>query len=47
MTAQLPARTRWGLVLLLAATATAAYLCRVNISVAGALVMQEYGLTQT
>ena len=33
--------------LLLAATATAAYLCRVNISVAGALVMQEYGLTQT
>jgi ACS family glucarate transporter-like MFS transporter len=37
---------RWGLVLLLAATATAAYLCRVNISVAGALVMQEYGLTQ-
>jgi ACS family glucarate transporter-like MFS transporter len=40
-------RTRWGLVLLLAATATAAYLCRVNISVAGALVMKEYGLTQT
>jgi ACS family glucarate transporter-like MFS transporter len=34
-------------VLLLAATATAAYLCRVNISVAGALVMNEYGLTQT
>jgi len=41
------ARAHWGLVLLLAATATAAYLCRVNISVAGALVMQEYGLTQT
>ena len=41
------ARTHWGLVLLLAATATAAYLCRVNISVAGLLVMQEYGLTQT
>jgi len=41
------ARTHWGLVLLLAATATAAYLCRVNISVAGALVMQEYGLSQT
>jgi ACS family glucarate transporter-like MFS transporter len=41
------ARTHWGLVLLLAATATAAYLCRVNISVAGALVMEEYGLTQT
>jgi ACS family glucarate transporter-like MFS transporter len=34
-------------VLLLAATATAAYLCRVNLSVAGALVMKEYGLTQT
>ena len=47
MTATPPARTHWGLVLLLAATATAAYLCRVNISVAGALVMQEYGLTQT
>ena len=42
-----PPRTHWGLVLLLAATATAAYLCRVNISVAGALVMEEYGLTQT
>ena len=40
-------RTHWGLVLLLAATATAAYLCRVNISVAGVMVMQEYGLTQT
>ena len=40
-------RTHWSLVLLLAATATAAYLCRVNISVAGALVMQEYGLSQT
>jgi ACS family glucarate transporter-like MFS transporter len=47
VTATPPARSRWGLVLLLAATATAAYLCRVNISVAGALVMQEYGLTQT
>jgi ACS family glucarate transporter-like MFS transporter len=35
------------LVLLLAATATAAYLCRVNISVAGALVMEEYKLSQT
>ena len=39
-------RAPWGLVLLLAATATAAYLCRVNISVAGALVMQEFGLSQ-
>ena len=44
-----PARgtsAHWGLVVLLAATATAAYLCRVNISIAGALVMQEFGLTQ-
>ena len=47
MTGSPAARTRWGLVLLLAATATAAYLCRVNISVAGALVMEEYGLSQT
>ena len=47
MTGESITRTHWGLVLLLAATATAAYLCRVNISVAGALVMAEYGLTQT
>jgi ACS family glucarate transporter-like MFS transporter len=47
VTGTLAVRTHWGLVLLLAATATAAYLCRVNISVAGALVMKEYGLTQT
>jgi ACS family glucarate transporter-like MFS transporter len=46
MTGSTPVHPRWGLVLLLAATATAAYLCRVNISVAGALVMEEYGLTQ-
>jgi len=46
MTEPTTGRARWGLVLLLAATATAAYLCRVNISVAGAQVMQEYGLTQ-
>ena len=47
MTGAARSRTHWGLVLLLAATATAAYLCRVNVSVAGALVMQEYGLSQT
>jgi MFS transporter, ACS family, glucarate transporter len=41
-----PRRVPWGIVLLLAGTATAAYLCRVNISVAGALIMQEYGLSQ-
>jgi ACS family glucarate transporter-like MFS transporter len=46
MTEPTTGRAHWGLVLLLAATATAAYLCRVNISVAGALVMQEDGLTQ-
>ncbi len=31
---------------LLCATATASYLCRVNVSVAGALIMEELGLTQ-
>jgi ACS family glucarate transporter-like MFS transporter len=41
-----PAQTRWAWVALLCATATAAYLCRVNISVAGALAMQELGLSQ-
>jgi hypothetical protein len=29
----------WRLVLLLSATATASYLCRVNVSVTGALLM--------
>lgn len=36
----------WGLVALLAATATASYLCRVNVSVAGALMMKELALDQ-
>ena len=36
----------WRLVALLSATATASYLCRVNISVAGVLMMRELGLTQ-
>jgi MFS family permease len=35
------------MVALLSATATASYLCRVNVSVAGALVMREFGLSQT
>jgi len=39
-------RADWGLVALLSGTATAAYLCRVNVSVAGALIMEEYGLNQ-
>jgi MFS transporter, ACS family, glucarate transporter len=37
---------RWTLVALLAATATASYLCRVNVSVAGALMMKELALDQ-
>jgi sugar phosphate permease len=36
----------WRLVALLSATATASYLCRVNVSVAGVLVMRELGLSQ-
>jgi ACS family glucarate transporter-like MFS transporter len=39
-------RTPWSLVALLCATATAGYLCRVNASTVGALLMQEFGLTQ-
>ena len=40
------ARRPWGWVALLCATATASYLCRVNVSVAGAQLMGELGLTQ-
>jgi ACS family glucarate transporter-like MFS transporter len=36
----------WHLVILLCATATASYLCRVNLSVAGALLMPALGLSQ-
>lgn len=39
-------RRPWALVALLSATATASYLCRVNVSVAGAFIMGEFGLTQ-
>jgi ACS family glucarate transporter-like MFS transporter len=39
-------RTRWNMVALLAATATAGYICRVNVSTAGALLMPEFGLSQ-
>ena len=39
-------RTQWAWVSLLCATATAGYLCRVNASVAGALLMQELHLSQ-
>lgn len=38
--------TPWSLVALLCATATASYLCRVNVSTAGALLMGEFGLSQ-
>ena len=40
------ARNPWPWVGLLSATATASYLCRVNLSVAGALLMQELHLSQ-
>src|SRR5690348_16502217 len=36
----------WWLVGLLSATATASYLCRVNVSVAGVLMTRELGLSQ-
>lgn len=36
----------WRLVALVCATATASYLCRVNVSVAGVLLMQDLSLTQ-
>jgi two-component system nitrogen regulation sensor histidine kinase NtrY len=40
------ARTPWPAVALLCATATASYMCRVNVSTAGALFMEEFGLDQ-
>jgi MFS transporter, ACS family, glucarate transporter len=39
-------RREWAWVSLLCATASAAYLCRVNVSVAGALLMEELHLSQ-
>jgi MFS transporter, ACS family, glucarate transporter len=39
-------RSPWPWVGLLCATATASYLCRVNVSIAGAQLMEELGLTQ-
>ena len=39
-------RSPWAWVALLCATATASYLCRVNVSVAGALLMDELHLSQ-
>lgn len=39
-------RTAWPVVALLCATATASYICRVNVSTAGVLLMTEFGLSQ-
>ena len=39
-------RTPWRWVALLAATAIASYLCRVNITVAGEPIMREFGVSQ-
>jgi ACS family glucarate transporter-like MFS transporter len=39
-------KTRWNLVALLSATATASYLSRVNVSVAGVMMRDEFGLSQ-
>ncbi len=39
-------RRPWPLVAMLCVTATAGYICRVNVSTAGALFMQEFGLSQ-
>src|SRR5271157_5149750 len=36
----------WRLVVLLSLTASASYLCRVNISVTGALMMRDLGFSQ-
>ncbi len=39
-------RSNWPAVILLCFTATSAYICRVNISTAGALLMKEFNLSQ-
>ena len=39
-------KPRWSLVAMLCATATAGYICRVNVSTAGALLMEEFHLSQ-
>jgi len=41
-----PVRVPWRIVALLCATATASYICRVNVSTAGVLLMEEFRLTQ-
>jgi MFS transporter, ACS family, glucarate transporter len=39
-------KSSWSIVTMLSATATAAYICRVNISTAAPLLMNEFGLSQ-
>jgi ACS family glucarate transporter-like MFS transporter len=39
-------RLPWSIVAMLCATATASYICRVNVSTAGVLLMEEFNLTQ-
>ena len=39
-------RVPWSMVAMLSATATASYICRVNVSTAGALLMEEFQMTQ-
>jgi MFS transporter, ACS family, glucarate transporter len=41
-----PNKTSWSIVAMLSATATASYICRVNVSTAGPLLMSEFGLSQ-
>lgn len=36
----------WPIVIMLCATATAGYICRVNVSTAGPMIMKEFGLSQ-
>jgi len=40
------AKKPWPIVAMLCATATAGYICRVNVSTAGPLLMKEFGLSQ-
>jgi ACS family glucarate transporter-like MFS transporter len=39
-------RRSWPIVVMLCATATAGYICRVNVSTAGPMIMKEFGLSQ-
>ncbi len=41
-----PSRRPWPIVVMLCATATAGYICRVNVSTAGPMIMKELGLSQ-